>query len=320
MIAVLAYGFWRSSAIRDLELQPGNQTISIAAIQADSPSFIPNKDTKLKTELARRIVRLGATAAGKGGEVDLIVYAESTAPMGFRDNYNPEFRAAYQVVARNSGAWLLVDNVGYTSATQHQDKKFWRECLLLNPDGEIAEVYQKRKLVPVGETLPLEQKAPWLRSLFSIGTNFVAGDGPAVLHLGQAKIAPLVCVEALYENLSRDAARAGADLLVNPANDGWFRSGKQARQHLWGAAFRAVENRTPMIRVANSGHSVAISPAGDIIGEPSPLRTEWTHVWKLNLVSRPGLFSRYGHFFTLLCALAITGNFIYCWFLRDRHT
>ena len=56
----------------------------------------------------------------------------------------------------------------------------------------------------------------------------------------------------------------GAELLVNITNDAWYGRSAAARQHLEFGAFRAVENRKPMLRCANSGYSAVIDPLGRI--------------------------------------------------------
>jgi apolipoprotein N-acyltransferase len=56
-----------------------------------------------------------------------------------------------------------------------------------------------------------------------------------------------------------------ADLLVNLSNDGWFGWYDAGRlQHQQAARLRAIENRVPLVRVANTGASAAIDSCGRI--------------------------------------------------------
>jgi apolipoprotein N-acyltransferase len=47
--------------------------------------------------------------------------------------------------------------------------------------------------------------------------------------------------------------RTSTDFLVNITNDGWFGESAAQWQHAFAAAFRAVENRVPLVRCSNNG-------------------------------------------------------------------
>ena len=57
----------------------------------------------------------------------------------------------------------------------------------------------------------------------------------------------------------------GADLLVNLTNDAWFGKTSAPYHHLSMAVMRAVENRRPLLRAANTGFSAVIQPQGKIV-------------------------------------------------------
>ncbi len=57
----------------------------------------------------------------------------------------------------------------------------------------------------------------------------------------------------------------GAALLVNLTNDAWYGMSSAPYQHFSMAVFRAVENRRPVIRAANTGISAFILPNGRIL-------------------------------------------------------
>jgi len=78
------------------------------------------------------------------------------------------------------------------------------------------------------------------------------------------RIALNICVEDIHADLARDSARAGADTLINITNDGWFYDTFGPRGHLQAAAWRAIEVRRPLLRVTNTGRTVAVDPLGEI--------------------------------------------------------
>ena len=55
-----------------------------------------------------------------------------------------------------------------------------------------------------------------------------------------------------------DLVSEGADGLINISNDGYLGPTAVMRQHLANAIFRAVENRTSILRVTNTGLSARI--------------------------------------------------------------
>ena len=74
----------------------------------------------------------------------------------------------------------------------------------------------------------------------------------------------MICFEDVFAYLSRKAANSGAELLINQTNDAWFDGSGGPEQHLSHCVFRAVENRVPVVRSANTGVSCYIDYVGRI--------------------------------------------------------
>jgi apolipoprotein N-acyltransferase len=71
---------------------------------------------------------------------------------------------------------------------------------------------------------------------------------------------PSVVKRLVWKNNQRQA-----DVLINISNDGWFGKMNVARlQHVREARMRCIENRTPMVRVANTGQSCLINSLGEV--------------------------------------------------------
>jgi apolipoprotein N-acyltransferase len=75
---------------------------------------------------------------------------------------------------------------------------------------------------------------------------------------------PFICYEAAFPHLVRDVTGAGAEVLVNLSNDGYFGRSAAREQHLLLARMRAVENHRWLLRSTNDGITVSIDPAGRI--------------------------------------------------------
>ena len=148
-----------------------------------------------------------------------------------------------------------------------------------NPDPHILS-YQKKHLVPFGETIPF--KDSWVGELYDsltgseTGQNFTAGTLknplPYQSKEGPISLIPTICFEDTVAHIPRRFARQEPQLIVNITNDGWFGESAASMQHAANAKFRAIELRRPMVRAANTGLSCVYNMAGNTqdihTGEP----------------------------------------------------
>lgn len=75
----------------------------------------------------------------------------------------------------------------------------------------------------------------------------------------------VICFELTFPELPRALRRSGADMLVVLSNDAWLGAGAAPSQHFAHAALRAVENRMPVVRSANTGISGIVDPLGQVV-------------------------------------------------------
>ncbi len=101
-------------------------------------------------------------------------------------------------------------------------------------------------------------------------SDFRRGDDPKVFTLplsGENKNAQFgvsICFEITFPYLTRQPVKNGAQFLVNITNDAWFGRSAASYQHMDMAVMRAVENRTPIVRAANTGISGIVDATGKI--------------------------------------------------------
>jgi len=191
-------------------------------------------------------------------------------------------------------------------------------ALFTGPD-QMPQIYRKIHLVPFGEYIPFRRAFPpfeWIIGDLVPG-DFTPGTQYTVLQLENPSIkaAALVCFEDTLGDLTRRFVKNGAQLLVNVTNDGWFLRSQGAEQHLANAVFRAVENRRPLVRSANTGVTAFIDPLGRINANITP----FTEGFQSSLIqvppatARQTFYTRHGERFSQACAvlsLAAIGAFI----------
>jgi len=131
--------------------------------------------------------------------------------------------------------------------------------------GPALGIYHKRRLVPFGEYVPLED---WLRGLidfFDLPTSIISR-GPweqSGLQIGDVGISASVCYEVVYPDLVARSAR-DRQVLLTISNDGWFADSIGPLQHMQMARMRALETGRPMIRATNNGVSAFVDHRGQI--------------------------------------------------------
>ena len=129
------------------------------------------------------------------------------------------------------------------------------------------------------------------------------GSHQTILPIKDARLGVLICYESIFPALSRRAVQAGAQILVNLSNDAWFGNTSFPYQLLAMATMRALENRTVMIRVANTGISAIVSPTGRII-DAIRLSSRITKSETVSWIATRTFYTKYGDLFAGGCLAA----------------
>ncbi|MBF0368417.1 MAG: apolipoprotein N-acyltransferase [Magnetococcales bacterium] len=192
--------------------------------------------------------------------VDLVVWPETAVPLFLQASLE-ELKQIGQL-SHELGASILT---GAPMADRNEAGgwRFYNSMVLIDEEMSLGRRYDKHHLVPFGEFIPFREWVPDTFKKFTEGTeDFSRGPGSVPLSWGEGgEIGALVCYEAIFPEEVRQLALNGARWLVNVTNDAWF--GELAKhQHLAMARLRAVENRLPLIRVANTGISAAFDQMG----------------------------------------------------------
>ncbi len=230
----------------------------VAVVQGNVPheeKWRPDtRDAVMTTHLA-----LTEQAAASGA--DLIVWSEAALPVILEDE--PRYFEQTKKAVAEEKMPLLVGSI------TNRNSAFFNSALLLLPSGEVTAIYDKIHLVPFGEYIPLRSVFPFLQTLAPIG-ELTKGTEYTVFHLKQGEatvdFSTLICFEDLFPEMSRKFVMSGASFLVNITNDAWYRYSPATYQHCQAAVLRAVENRVPVVRCANTGVSCFIDRTGKVSG------------------------------------------------------
>lgn len=233
---------------------------------------------------------------------DLVIWPESPTPFSYFDD--EEYHRSVQELAisgKGKGYLLFNDIVENRKAPVFS---YYNAALLLGPKGEMAGQYRKKKLVPFGEFVPYSDFFRFAEALTREVSGFSAGDSTEPLSLGGRKIGVFICFETIFPDLIRQISSPEVEMLINLSNDSWYGPTSAPWQHLQMAQVRAIENRRPLIRAANSGISALITPRGEIRKQT---RLYERTVLSLRLNPRKGIsiYNRWGEWFPLLCVMIV---------------
>jgi apolipoprotein N-acyltransferase len=202
---------------------------------------------------------------------DIVVWPEGALPAVIDDLLAPGSPYAYRLTDALQPGQTLMMGANRVGPAAGGGVDYFNSLVALRreaPGLRVTGFYDKHRLVPFGEFLPLGTLATRLgiRSLVHMPEDFTAGPPPRPLHLaGVPALQPLICYEALFPGFASDAARRGgrrADWLLNVSNDAWFGGGAGPWQHLNIASYRAIEEGLPIARVTPTGVSTMIDPYG----------------------------------------------------------
>jgi apolipoprotein N-acyltransferase len=220
--------------------------------------------------IVERYVSLTARPAAR--PPDVVVWPEGAIPAAFEDYLAPgAWPRAAIAAALHPGETLILGGYRFAATAQGRPVTFNSlAALRLDAGGDIAveAVYDKYRLVPFGEFMPLDALARVLgvKQMVHVGDGFTPGPPPRPLKLaGLPPVQPLICYEALFPGFTRAGARASglrAAWIVNISNDAWFGTASGPLQHLNMAAYRAIEEGLPMVRATPTGVSAMIDAEG----------------------------------------------------------
>ncbi len=179
---------------------------------------------------------------------------------------------------------LLTGSLAARTESGRKEVILRNSALWFDQSGQVIDQYAKRQLVPFSEYVPFKDGWPWLHGLLrnavpDVMPQLDPGDRwtrfKLVRESKEWTLASPICFEGTFADVCRNMVvedgEKVTDILINLSNDGWFvwkygdrpyRSSSEHAQHLVQYHFRAVENRVPVVRCANTGISASIDSNG----------------------------------------------------------
>ena len=237
------WGAWRAATLPVESLPP------IWLVQMHLPRealLVPAERDRLANEALDRLLVPGADDPG----VDPVLVLLPEAP--FAEAWGPALESRMAGHAERLGIPILL---GAHVPMAGASGRLTNAVVQVSRDGVVERVHAKRHLVPGVE---------W--------PGLTAGPRAEPSTVNGLRLGFLICFEAAFGGAARRLVADGAEILVNPSNDGWFRplmgrggesaAHAQQRAHL---ILRAVESRVGVVRSPIGGELLVIDPAGRIV-------------------------------------------------------
>ena len=272
---------------------------------------------------------------------DLILFPEDSMPFKYYPNQTVEPKEI--LFGQDGNQWLAqqqhygnllvgISGMGVEQTPQglfpSPETGLWNSALLTTPEpDQPLQIRSKKHLVPFGEYIPFRKQLPFLEWIFtqqagfSMGGDILPGDSKTPMTLNknnqELQITPLICFEDTVANIPSTYDLIAPQFLVNLTNDGWFLQSEAVEQHYQNAKFRAIEQRSPLIRAGNTGKTAIVNIFGmeesglnALLGHPKEQINTGTHT--------PGSYSgiakaltqplntpyrRWGDWFCILCLI-----------------
>lgn len=235
--------------------RPAPETVRVAGLAADraltdamdAPSL---PDLAAGTAEVRRSARaefapaadelLERTAGVARAGAEIVSWAEAAVFVLAEDSAALVDRA--RAVARAEGIYLQLGTVVVLETQTHPYAE--NRAVMIGPDGEVIWDY--------------------LKTVHPFGDNQVYEPGPGTVPTVSTPygvLSTVICYDADFPALVRQAGRAGADILLVPAND-WQ---PIDAMHAQAATYRAVENGLALVRPTGGGHSTIVNHLGETL-------------------------------------------------------
>ncbi len=309
LLLTFAYGKFRLS-----QTTTGSETLSIVVIQGNVGQT-EKWDRKFQELTVEKYLRLSESALQKNqnSRPDLILWPESALPFIFGTEALHEKSLLDFVKKENID---LIVGAPSMKTLESGQITLLNSAFLLSPIKGMTFRYDKIHLVPFGEYVPFSDLFFFVNKIVSGISDFSPGSTALVMPSSGSRIGVAICYEVIFPDLVRQFVKNGAQIMTTITNDAWFGNSAAPRQHFSMLVFRAIENRVPFARSANTGISGFIDAQGRIITQ-SKLDIETTLTENLTPGEGRTFYTLHGDLFVMLCAM-IAAIFFSTIFIKRR--
>jgi apolipoprotein N-acyltransferase len=242
-------------------------TIDVAVVQGGGPQ----RTRADACENQRVFNRHKEATANIDRPVDLILWPENVVnpiadgrPLGRCGDlfFMSEAIAETAEIARSQNAVLIPG--WFHSAGSDFPNNTVNYSTAISADGKTVSRYDKVRIVPFGEFVPLRGLIEQFSSDVP-GRDVLQGQGPAVLETPVATLGVSISWEIFFDSRGRAAIRDGGEILVNPTNGSSYWLTILQSQQVASSQLRAQETGRWVLQAAPTGFSAIVDHDGNVL-------------------------------------------------------
>ncbi|MFE3283703.1 apolipoprotein N-acyltransferase, partial [Streptomyces sp. NPDC059233] len=291
--AVALCGFGLYGALRAAREHPGRATAAVAALSVAAPigaglaarplvsdsaedgkvvaaviqgnvprlgfDFNAQRRQVLDNHVNRTIELAQDVKAGRVPKPDFVVWPENSSDL---DPYTePDAYAAIESAVQAIGVPVAIGAV-----VAPETGPLRNTMILWDPVKGPTDTYDKRKIQPFGERIPMRSFVRLFSSdVDRVRRDFGPGKDPGVFDMAGSGVGMVTCFEAAFDDAVRSTVRDGAQVIAVPSNNATFGRTQMTYQQLAMDRIRAVEHSRAVLVPVTSGVSAVIRPDGKIV-------------------------------------------------------
>ncbi|MFJ4777753.1 apolipoprotein N-acyltransferase [Streptomyces sp. NPDC088762] len=238
-------------------------TVVAAVIQGNVPrlgfDFNAQRRRVLDNHVNRTIQLADDVKAGRAPKPDFVVWPENSSDL---DPYSqPDAYAAIDRAVKAIGVPVAIGAV-----VAPETGPLRNTMILWDPVAGPTSTYDKRKIQPFGERIPMRSFARLFSSdVDRVRRDFGPGKDPGVFDMAGSGVGMVTCFEAAFDDAVLSTVRDGAKVIAVPSNNATFGRTQMTYQQLAMDRIRAVEHSRTVLVPVTSGVSAVIRPDGRIV-------------------------------------------------------
>ncbi|MEU6864486.1 apolipoprotein N-acyltransferase [Streptomyces sp. NPDC046876] len=238
-------------------------TAVAAVVQGNVPragfDFNAQRRAVLDNHANRTLQLAEDVKAGRVAKPDFVVWPENSSdidPYTQPDAYDAIDRAVKAVGVPVAIGSVLAPETGPLRNTM----------ILWDPVKGPTDTYDKRKIQPFGERIPMRSFVRLFSSdVDRVRRDFGPGKDPGVFDMAGSRIGMVTCFEAAFDDAVRSTVQDGAQVIAVPSNNATFGRTQMTYQQLAMDRVRAVEHSRTVLVPVTSGVSAVIRPDGRVV-------------------------------------------------------
>lgn len=239
------------------------ETLRIAAVQGGGEQGTSALEVPSRVVTERHLAATSTIPAD--GDLDLVLWPENTI-----DVRTFEGSTTHGEVAAEAARLDVPISVGITEERMDGSRRINSQVVVM-PDGEITDRYDKVRRVPFGEYVPLRGILEAVGApVEQVGRDAIAGTGPAILDLpDDTRLAVVISWEVFFAGRVREGVQLGGEAVLNPTNGASYTGTIVQTQQVASSRLRAIENGRWVVQAAPTGFTAIVDADGNVLQRTS---------------------------------------------------